>query len=342
MSQSAKRTYRWLGALALAHGLLVSLLIIFFFDAFHRSSLAPLWFALATLWFLWPVVLILHRGRSWKRCLIFLSLSAFFFLPSLPDYALHNGPWVVGLPFGVDLEPISISRYSLAWWAGRTEAEKDVAKGILAREVYGFGAGGGHAAKILRERYHIETRPVADCIVDEKIVGHATGYNEISEKEIDRRVGLARVKAAEAEGFLLDRQTTARREQYWRDLARRFSIFPGDSNVILRSVTVFGKPPYTDFNPLEPALEKQLGNVVREIEKFVKNAIPKQSAAFELRVRALLAPARPTDYEVGSSRDCPREIYDRIWRGLPEHVLPPWQGDELSVSLEFVIHAKSA
>jgi hypothetical protein len=42
MSQSAKRTYRWLGALALAHALLVSLLIIFFFDAFHRSSLAPL------------------------------------------------------------------------------------------------------------------------------------------------------------------------------------------------------------------------------------------------------------------------------------------------------------
>ena len=213
MSQSAKRTYRWLGALALAHALLVSLLIICFFDAFHQPSLARCWFALATLWFLSPIVLILHRGRSWRGCFGFFVGSTLLLLPSFTEYFVGTGPWVLGLPPAVELEPISVSQYCRAWWAGRVQAKSDVAEGILAREVYGFG-GGGPAAEILRKRYNIQTRALAGCIVDAKIVGHAAGYNAVSNAEIERRVGRARIKAAEAEGLAVALGTNERRKSY--------------------------------------------------------------------------------------------------------------------------------
>ena len=114
MSQSAKRTYRWLGALALAHALLVSLLIICFFDAFHQPSLARCWFALATLWFLSPIVLILHRGRSWRGCFGFFVGSTLLLLPSFTEYFVGTGPWVLGLPL-----PSNLSRSAFHNIAGR-------------------------------------------------------------------------------------------------------------------------------------------------------------------------------------------------------------------------------
>ena len=106
-------------------------------------------------------------------------------------------------------------------------------------------------------------------------------------------------------------------------------------------MSVFGKRPL-EFSPLEPAIEDRLGTFVREIEKFVRNAVPERATDFQLTVNAELVPNRPPHYETRGSLSCPRDVYEKVWHGLPEHVLPPSQGDELSVSLEFVIHAKSA
>gem|GEM_PF-3066390 len=339
INQPDKHTYRLLGWLALAHALVASALVIFFFEPIvHGSYTARAWVGLATLWFLWPIVLILHRGRSWRRCFIFVVMGMLLFLPILPAYIFHIGPPAVGLPFGVHLEPISILRYWRAWWSGRADARKDIAAGILAREVYGFGAAGGHSAKILRDRYHIETHPTAGCVVDEKIVGHAAGYNEIAEKEIDRRVGRAQVEAAKAEGLVLDRQATELREQYWTDLAQRFSIFPSDSNVTLQSVTVF-KPPYTDFPPLEPALEEQLGKLVREVEKFVGERTPQSTPEAQLRVSVTLAPAKPPQFQTSGSIKVPRTFYDRVRLELPGLQVPVWNGEYLVVTLNFALSA---
>jgi hypothetical protein len=47
----------------------------------------------------------------------------------------------------------------------------------------------GDYAKLLREKCQIQVRVVAGCVVDEKIVGHAKGYNEVSKAEINRRFG---------------------------------------------------------------------------------------------------------------------------------------------------------
>ena len=42
---------------------------------------------------------------------------------------------------------------------------------------------------MLRDLYGIETRIVAGCVVNKKIIGHSKGYNEVSHLGIERRFG---------------------------------------------------------------------------------------------------------------------------------------------------------
>ena len=82
-------------------------------------------------------------------------------------------------------------RYSdSAYKAGRAEAINDIKANRLIIEVSGLPAPwSGEYAKFLAEKYHIQVKTVAGCIVDSKIVGHERGYNEISVAEIERRYG---------------------------------------------------------------------------------------------------------------------------------------------------------
>jgi hypothetical protein len=56
------------------------------------------WIALALLWLLWPVALLLHPGRSWLRFVISIGLSLLLLVPCtryyywLIDEDLHTGP----------------------------------------------------------------------------------------------------------------------------------------------------------------------------------------------------------------------------------------------------------
>lgn|SRR5689334_17267611 len=77
-----------------------------------------------------------------------------------------------------------------AYKAGRSEAISDIKANKLIIEVSGLPAPwSGEYAKFLAEKYHIQLKTVAGCIVDSKIVGHERGYNEISVAEIERRFG---------------------------------------------------------------------------------------------------------------------------------------------------------
>jgi hypothetical protein len=82
-------------------------------------------------------------------------------------------------------------RQETASQAGRAEAKKDLSEGRLVVEVYeAFDV--TEYAKLFRERYGIELRRVGwngAPNTDERIYSHATGYNEVSEAEIDRRFG---------------------------------------------------------------------------------------------------------------------------------------------------------
>jgi hypothetical protein len=77
-----------------------------------------------------------------------------------------------------------------AYEAGRADAEKDLRNNVLAIERFGLPAvWDPEYSAILQEKYHIVVRPVAGCVVNADIIGHARGYNEVSRAEIERRFG---------------------------------------------------------------------------------------------------------------------------------------------------------
>jgi hypothetical protein len=100
--------------------------------------------------------------------------------------------WITGCAFNDQVkEPDSSMTYSRrAYHAGRAAAERDIKHGILAVESAGLRAEwSSEYVRLLKQRYGIEDRGVAGCIVDDKIIGHMRGYNEVSDAEITRRFG---------------------------------------------------------------------------------------------------------------------------------------------------------
>jgi hypothetical protein len=206
------RTYKRLGYLALTHAVALFGLAALVLQNNGLGWFRDLWVGLSTLWFLWPIVLVLHPGRSALRLTVFALLSAVLLFPSLLFYD-RIAPDAFGLPDGARMNPLSAWMYFNAYRAGRVEAQKDVAAGILAIEEYGFLAGFGRDAELLCERYQIEVRPIAQCLVDESIFGHAAGYNKVSAREIDRRFGRSAIEATREEGYRLNKEERERQEQ---------------------------------------------------------------------------------------------------------------------------------
>ena len=93
-------------------------------------------------------------------------------------------------------------RYSrAAYEAGRRDAQRDIRNNRLVIEIYGGppSAWEEELARLLRQRYGIELRSTAGCVVDHDILGHARGYNEVSRAEIVRRFGGDVAEATKAE-----------------------------------------------------------------------------------------------------------------------------------------------
>jgi len=82
--------------------------------------------------------------------------------------------------------PYSRSAYD----AGRVEAEADLKAGRLVILDYGVPRKGQNEFEaLLRERYEVEVRRVANEVVNPTIYGRAFGYNDVSKPEIKRRFG---------------------------------------------------------------------------------------------------------------------------------------------------------
>jgi hypothetical protein len=76
--------------------------------------------------------------------------------------------------------------FKRAYKQGRKDAERDVKKGVFAIEVYGMPPPSEHQTPVHPK---IQIRSVAGCVVDEQILGHAKGYNEVSQKAIQEHLG---------------------------------------------------------------------------------------------------------------------------------------------------------
>jgi hypothetical protein len=157
------------------------------------------WFGFATLWVFWPIVLILHPGRAPVRVAITVLVSTLILYPSFRDYRMA-APQMFGLPEGVeDLSPRAIWDYFAGYRAGRTEAERDLRLGRLVHEEIGMPMPPEYY-EIVHRRYQIELHSYGD-LVSEKIIGHAKGYNDITDPEIKRRFGSDVLGAARDEAF---------------------------------------------------------------------------------------------------------------------------------------------
>jgi hypothetical protein len=192
---SAIRTHRLLGAAAICHAAAVAaVIIVMFFQG--RGPGSPLWVAFVTSWLIWPVVLLLHRGRSFLRVAIPVLISLPLLWPAWPGYQI-SAPAAVGFPLGVRLSPSDLLDYFAALREGRVTANQDIQTGVLAVEEYGLPKPQEYKY-ILRDQYQVEVRQIAGCTdVTARVMGHAKGYNEISEAEIARRFGSRTLAEAE-------------------------------------------------------------------------------------------------------------------------------------------------
>jgi len=94
--RSRIRFYILLGGIALVHaaGILWAFLLIWY--GHDLTWAIPAWVAFATLWFLWPIILGLHPGRSWPRFTLFLIAGVLLIAPSVPE-----GRWWAEDVFGL-------------------------------------------------------------------------------------------------------------------------------------------------------------------------------------------------------------------------------------------------
>jgi hypothetical protein len=193
------RQHRTLGWLAVLHAIAVWGMLTISSRPwwYHR-----LWAGMATLWIIWPIILILHRGRSVLRVVLPLAFGiTILWLYRIPQYYVNSAGTAFALPPGVRLTPGAVRSYFSAYQNGRNEAKTDVLSGRLAIETYGLPRPRDYG-KILRERYGIELRQLAsDIHVTARVIGQAKGYNEISHAEITRRFGKGILEQVERESL---------------------------------------------------------------------------------------------------------------------------------------------
>jgi hypothetical protein len=94
---------------------------------------------LATLWFLWPFVLIFHSGRSILRVVLPLLIAYPFYFTWSHVYSRMVNHEKYGLPAGMELSPHGILGYAFWYGVGWVDAQKDARAGRLILEAYGFG-----------------------------------------------------------------------------------------------------------------------------------------------------------------------------------------------------------
>ena len=227
----------------------------------------------------------------------------------------------------VNMDPFSQWKYFNAYLSGRAEAKKDVAAGIMAQEVYGFGAGFGPGPQILRDRYRIQMRPVAACVVDERIVGHAAGYNQIAEPEINRRVGSDRVEAALQEGHRIAEARRERDVQLSKDLAQRLSSLPPAAKIRVKSVWPYRKRDFAQT----PEAEAEAAQALHTLESYLMARIPNDAPSFNLSIIA-----GASGYQISSPDHPPQALWEKLYRDLS--TLPAPERREVSfVSMEFAV-----
>jgi hypothetical protein len=90
---------------------------------------------------------------------------------------------------------IGIVLFFIAWWLsasvrGYVVARFDVARGHYEVQSFGLPARWSpDYARLLRERYGIEHRTVAGCVVSESLVSYVSAYNSVTKAAAEHKFG---------------------------------------------------------------------------------------------------------------------------------------------------------
>lgn len=121
---------------------------------------------------------------------------------------LFIGTWLLVFTARADNQPTpSSTEEAESYQQGKADAQRELAQGVLACETFGLPrVDFSEYRQVLLERYKIELRAIAGCLVDSKILGHSSGFNQIMEAEIERRYGKDVWDRAQAEAQKLFKQ----------------------------------------------------------------------------------------------------------------------------------------
>lgn len=89
-------TYRALAAACILHAATVFTLWATMFLADLDFMSGKLWLVVAWLWFIWPVALFFHRGRTVRRFVVPVLIGAALLVPCLPVFFTFTAWYIYG------------------------------------------------------------------------------------------------------------------------------------------------------------------------------------------------------------------------------------------------------
>ena len=162
-----------------------------------------LWVGFTTLWFLWPIILALHIGRSARRAYIAVAVAAVTLALPMNVYLRLLAPQVFFPNEMLSLSPYDVGAFTTGYVRGWIAAKQRAGAEVIVLEGYGMGGGFTPAAppfsaEVLA-KYRLEIQPIASCVVNPYVQGHARGYNTAAVAQITERYGAEVITAAEQE-----------------------------------------------------------------------------------------------------------------------------------------------
>jgi hypothetical protein len=199
VTPSNRRVHRILRASTILYAL--ALLVLAHSGAFVGMVGARLIVCLMTLWLLWPILLLFYPGGSLTRFGVPVFISLLLLWPLVDTYRVYAPYTFFGAPVGIELSYGELRDYFASRGEGRSAAEQDIRIGALAIEEYGLPKPQQYD-QLLRERFNVEVRHTfGDVNVPATVMGHAKGYNDVSQAEIARRFGAHALEETEEQAW---------------------------------------------------------------------------------------------------------------------------------------------
>lgn len=270
------------------------------------------WMIFSTLWFAWPIILLVHPGRSWRRVLVPVGAGYLFYLlwSRVHSRGLNELGAKFGVTFGEDLGFVDVTPHDLVWYAiaygrGWADGKRDAKAGHLILEAYGLGTMTPSAPTLCNfpkedlEKCGLQFNHVTGCVVNTWILGHARSYNRVMMSKIREHCPTL-VKAAEDQEAR-DRQASEEGEK----------IGCAEAEADLKAgrlAIVLDDPARKDDMAFESWLREKYGFGVKRVN-------PRSNSSFNTKLSA---------YAHGYNRIADEEIMRRFGKAADNEIWNEW------------------